>query len=165
MALSIATLAYLVRDYDEAIAFFTRKLGFQLLEDSPISPTKRWVRVGPSPSSKSNSKSKLVSGAALLLARAANARQRAQVGKQAGGRVWLFLQTSQFWADYRRMKAAGVEFTEEPRNEPYGWVVVFADLYGNRWDLVEAPKKRRKPLIEHRSKGRSEVPAPSPRSV
>jgi catechol 2,3-dioxygenase-like lactoylglutathione lyase family enzyme len=163
MALTLATLAYLVRDYDEAIAFFTRKLGFRLLEDSLISPTKRWVRVGPAPAS--NSKSQPAPGATLLLARAANARQRAQVGKQGGGRVWLFLQTSQFWADYRRMKAAGVEFTEEPRNEPYGWVVVFADLYGNRWDLVEAPKKRRKPLTEHRSKGRSEVPAPSPRSV
>jgi catechol 2,3-dioxygenase-like lactoylglutathione lyase family enzyme len=140
MALSIATLAYLVRDYDEAIAFFTQKLGFRLLEDSPISPTKRWVRVCPA----SNSKSRPASGATLLLARAANARQRAQVGKQGGGRVWLFLQTSQFWADYRRMKAGGVEFTEEPRNEPYGLVVVFTDLYGNRWDLVEAPKKRRK---------------------
>lgn len=141
MALSIATLSYLVRDYDEAIAFFTEKLGFRLLEDSPISPTKRWVRVGPAPASKSMQ----TTGAALLLARAANARQRAQFGKQGGGRVWLFLQTSQFWADYRRMKAAGVEFAEEPRNEPYGWVVVFADLYGNRWDLVEAPKKRRRP--------------------
>ncbi len=145
MALSIATLAYLVRDYDEAIAFFTQKLGFRLLEDSPISPTKRWVRVAPAPASKSNSKSKPAPGATLLLARAANARQRAQVGKQGGGRVWLFLQTSRFWADYRRMKSAGVEFTEEPRDEPYGWVVVFTDLYGNRWDLVEAPKKRRKP--------------------
>lgn len=142
MALTLATLAYLVRDYDEAIAFFTQKLGFRLLEDSPISPTKRWVRVGPAAPSKS--KSQPAPGATLLLARAANARQRAQVGKQGGGRVWLFLQTSQFWADYRRMKSAGVEFTEEPRDEPYGWVVVFTDLYGNRWDLVEAPKKRRK---------------------
>jgi catechol 2,3-dioxygenase-like lactoylglutathione lyase family enzyme len=133
MALSLAALTLLVRDYDPAIQWFTRCLGFKVLEDTPLSPTKRWVKLAP-PSGH---------GAALLLARAANAHQRAQIGRQSGGRVFLFLQATRFWADYRRMKAAGVEFTEEPRHEAYGWVVVFVDISGNRWDLLQAPPRPR----------------------
>lgn len=97
-----------------------------LLEDTPREAGKRWVRVGPPGG-----------GCALLLARAASEAQRLSVGRQAGGRVWLFLETSDFAADHARMVAAGVKFTEEPRHEAYGWVVVFEDLYGNRWDLLE----------------------------
>ena len=110
MALSLAALTLLVRDYDPAIEWFTRCLGFRLFEDTRLSPTKRWVKVGPASGS----------GAALLLARAATARQRAQIGRQSGGRVFLFLQTTRFWTDYRRLKRAGVHFIEEPRHEPYG---------------------------------------------
>ena len=110
MALSLVALTLLVRDYDPAIEWFTRCLGFRLFEDTRLSPTKRWVKVGPASGS----------GAALLLARAATARQRAQVGRQSGGRVFLFLQTTRFWTDYRRLKRAGVHFIEEPRHEPYG---------------------------------------------
>lgn len=133
MAQSVASVCLLVRDYDPAIQFFTQAMGFKLLEDTPLSPTKRWVRVGPG----SNQ------GATLLLARAVNRSQRSQIGRQSGGRVFLFLQTTRFWSDYRRMKAAGVRFTEEPRHEPYGWVVVFQDLYGNRWDLLQMRNPRR----------------------
>jgi catechol 2,3-dioxygenase-like lactoylglutathione lyase family enzyme len=126
MSPRISQMALLVRDYDEAIRFFTRALGFELLEDAPRESGKRWVRVGP-PGGE---------GAALLLARAATPEQERSVGNQAGGRVFLFLETDDFARDYGRMKAAGVRFTEEPRHEVYGTVVVFLDLYGNRWDLV-----------------------------
>jgi catechol 2,3-dioxygenase-like lactoylglutathione lyase family enzyme len=125
MSARITTIALLVRDYDDAIAFFTRALGFTLLEDSPRGNGKRWVRVGPAGG-----------GAVLLLARAATPEQERFVGNQTGGRVFLFLETGDFDADYARMRAAGVRFTEEPRHEEYGTVVVFLDLYGNRWDLV-----------------------------
>jgi catechol 2,3-dioxygenase-like lactoylglutathione lyase family enzyme len=124
---SLALIALLVREYDEAIAFFTEALGFTLLEDTPLGGEKRWVRVGPPG----------VQGAGLLLARAATPEQASHVGNQLGGRVFLFLHTDDFWADYDRMRAAGVRFTEAPRHEAYGWVVVFLDLYGNKWDLVE----------------------------
>lgn len=129
MAQSLALVALLVREYDEAIGFFTNALGFTLLEDTPLGGRKRWVRVAPSGER----------GAELLLARAATPEQAVSVGNQAGGRVFLFLHTESFWDDYERMKGAGVRFTELPRHEAYGWVVVFLDLYGNKWDLVERP--------------------------
>ena len=122
---SIAHVALLVREYDEAIRFFTRALGFELVEDTPMG-TKRFVRVAPPGG-----------GASLLLARAANPEQQAHVGKAAGGRVAFFLHTDDFASDHARMKKYGVKFTEEPRRESYGTVVVFEDLYGNKWDLVE----------------------------
>lgn len=124
---AIAHLALLVRDYDEAIAFFVEKLGFDLLEDTRLGPEKRWVRVAPAGGK----------GAALLLAQAASAGQRAQVGNQAGGRVFLFLETDDFARYHARMLARGVRFLEAPRPEAYGTVAVFEDLYGNRWDLIE----------------------------
>lgn len=123
----IALTALLVRDYDEAIRFFTDALGFELLEDSPRENGKRWVRVGPADGR----------GAALLLARAATPEQERAIGKQSGGRVFLFLETDDFARDYARLRAAGVRFAEAPRHEPYGTVVVFHDLYGNPWDLIE----------------------------
>jgi catechol 2,3-dioxygenase-like lactoylglutathione lyase family enzyme len=125
MSARIATAALLVRDYDEAIRFFTRALGFALLEDRPSGDDKRWVRVGPPGG-----------GAALLLARAATPEQERFVGNQTGGRVFMFLETDDFDGDLARMSAAGVRFTEQPRREPYGTVVVFLDLYGNKWDLI-----------------------------
>jgi len=124
---SIATVTLVVRDYGEALAFFTGALGFDVVEDTPFGDGKRWVRVAPPGGS----------GTALLLARAASVEQERRIGDQTGGRVSFFLQTSRFRDDYERMRAAGVRFLEEPRHEPYGWVVVFEDLYGNRWDLVE----------------------------
>ncbi len=127
MARSIAMVALLVRDYDEAIAFFTTALRFAVVEDTPLDAGKRWVVVAP-PDGQ---------GAGLLLARAATPEQLASVGNQTGGRVFLFLHTDDFWADYRHMLAHGVRFAEEPRDEPYGRVAVFFDLYGNRWDLLE----------------------------
>jgi catechol 2,3-dioxygenase-like lactoylglutathione lyase family enzyme len=127
MKQSIVTVALVVPDYDEAIAFFTGVLGFELLEDTPQGPGKRFVRVGP----------KGGNGAALLLARAANDEQRAAIGNQTGGRVFLFLHTDDFDRDYGRLAEAGVEFTGTPRDEPYGKVVVFLDPYGNKWDLVQ----------------------------
>ena len=123
----IGRVALVVRDYDEAIEFFTKKLKFELLEDTYIpEQSKRWVVVAPKGSS----------GASLLLARASNDDQRAAVGRQTGGRVAFFLKTDDFWRDYDEMKAAGVLFTRDPRIEDYGTVAVFADLYGNLWDLV-----------------------------
>ena len=127
MTRRIAQMALLVRDYDEAIRFFTRALGFALLEDSPREDGKRWVRVGPAGNE----------GAALLLARAATPGQQRAIGNQSGGRVFLFLETDDFERDYARMRAEGARFTEEPRDEAYGRVVVFLDLYGNKWDLIE----------------------------
>lgn len=124
---AISNVALLVTDYDEAIAFYTRKLGFDLLEDTNLGAGKRWVQVAP----KNNS------GTALLLAKASNEKQLSAVGEQAGGRVWLFLQTDDFWRDYHAMQAAGVVFLEVPRQEPYATVVVFEDLYGNKWDLLQ----------------------------
>jgi catechol 2,3-dioxygenase-like lactoylglutathione lyase family enzyme len=127
MSQHLARLALLVRDYDEAIAWFTQALGFQLVEDTPMTPEKRWVVVAPHGEAEMS----------ILLARAANAEQRAMVGRQGGGRVFLFLHTDRFEHDYTRMRAHGVHFVEEPREETYGRVVVFEDLYGNRWDLVQ----------------------------
>lgn len=131
MSQHLGALALLVADYDEAIAFFTLGLGFALLEDSPLDepgkPGKRWVRVAP----------KGASGSALLLAQAANAQQQAAIGQQGGGRVFLFLETDDFWGNYRRMQEYGVHFCEQPRHEHYGTVVVFEDISGNRWDLLQ----------------------------
>ena len=126
MSARIAQLALLVRDYDEAIEFFTRALGFELLEDTALVAGKRWVRVAPPG----------VHGAALLLARAATPEQERAVGNQSGGRVFLFLETDDFARDRTRMLAGGVRFIEEPRRESYGTVAVFLDLYGNKWDLI-----------------------------
>lgn len=126
MTQSIAHVALLVRDYDEAIAFFTRVLRFRLVEDTDRGGGKRWVLVAP-PGAQT----------ALLLARAATPEQEAAVGNQSGGRVFLFLQTDDFQRDYDEMRARGVRFTEEPRHEEYGTVAVFLDLYGNRWDLLQ----------------------------
>jgi catechol 2,3-dioxygenase-like lactoylglutathione lyase family enzyme len=122
----IAHVAFLVRDYDEAIAWFTGKLGFTLLEDMATSPGKRWVRVAPPGTS----------GTSLLLARAGTEEQAAMVGNQGAGRVFLFLRADDFRRDYARMRAGGVRFLEEPREESYGIVAVFQDLYGNKWDLL-----------------------------
>jgi catechol 2,3-dioxygenase-like lactoylglutathione lyase family enzyme len=122
---SISAVTLVVCDYDEAIRFFTHALRFEVVEDTPLAPGKRWVIVRPPGG-----------GTALLLARAATPEQAARVGDQAGGRVFLFLGTDDFWRDYREMKGRGVQFAEEPRDEGYGTVAVFLDLYGNRWDLV-----------------------------
>ncbi|BBH14346.1 MULTISPECIES: VOC family protein [Chromobacterium] len=123
----LGSVALVVADYDEAIAWYVDKLGFVLLEDERQGEDKRWVRVAPPGASE----------CALLLAKASNARQQAVVGAQTGGRVGFFLHTDDFWRDYRRMAAAGVSFSEQPREEEYGTVVVFEDLYGNRWDLLQ----------------------------
>lgn len=123
----ISHVALLVHDYDEAIAFFTNVLDFQLIEDEPRGDGKRWILVAP----------RSGGGASLLLARAATPEQQSHVGNQTGGRVFLFLHTDDFWRDYERLKSHGVRFTEEPRQEAYGIVVVFLDLYGNKWDLIQ----------------------------
>lgn len=123
----IAAVTLVVRDYDEAIAFFTRSLGFDLVEDTPLEDGKRWVVV----------QSRGGGGASLVLARAATPEQDAAVGHQAGGRVCLFLHTDDFGLDHARLLERGVRFVEEPRHEAYGTVAVFLDLYGNRWDLVQ----------------------------
>ena len=122
-----------VRDYDEAIDFYVGALGFRLVSDDDLGDGKRWVLVSPSGAGST----------ALLLARAAGDAQRSRIGDQTGGRVFLFLETEDFSGDYERMAAAGVKFIEEPRTEKYGTVAVFEDLYGNRWDLIEASASRR----------------------
>lgn len=127
MTQKIATLSLLVADYDDAIAFYRDTMGFSLVADTPLGPGKRWVLVAPPGNS----------GARLLLAQADTTEQRAAVGNQAGGRVMLFLETDDFARDYASMVAKGVTFLEAPRHEAYGSVAVFADLYGNKWDLIE----------------------------
>jgi catechol 2,3-dioxygenase-like lactoylglutathione lyase family enzyme len=122
----IAAVALVVRDYDEAVAYFTGCLGFTVVEDTPLAGGKRWVVVRPP-----------AGGTALLLARADTPEQAARVGDQTGGRVFLFLRTDDFWRDYRIMRSRGVRFAEEPRAEAYGTVAVFLDLYGNCWDLIQ----------------------------
>ncbi len=123
---AIAHVALLVREYDEAIRFFTEALGFRVSEDTPLGGGKRWVLVGPPGG-----------GPSLLLARAANDAQSARVGDQAGGRVFLFLHTDDFARDHARLTAHGVRFVEGPREEAWGTVGVFLDLYGNKWDLIQ----------------------------
>ena len=124
---SIVYVALVVNDYDEAIAFYTEKLNFTLIEDTPQSETKRWVVVAPPGSQESR----------LLLAKGVGDEQKSRVGNQTGGRVFLFLQTDDFWRDYQSLRSRGVRFVREPKREDYGTVAVFADLYGNLWDLVE----------------------------
>ena len=127
MRQNLAHIAIVVRDYDEAINWYTRVLGFELIEDTPLTPGKRWVLVRPRGSH-----------ASLLLAKAANAEQSSRIGNQTGGRVFLFLHTDDFRRDYANYLANGVKFVEQqPRHEAYGTVIVFEDLYGNRWDLIE----------------------------
>lgn len=122
----IASVALVVRDYDEALAFYRDALGFDVLVDTDLGEGKRWVEVAPSGG-----------GTSLVLAEATNPAQLAAVGDQAGGRVFLFLETDDFARDHAAMLAKGVTFLERPRREAYGTVAVFADLYGNRWDLIE----------------------------
>jgi catechol 2,3-dioxygenase-like lactoylglutathione lyase family enzyme len=123
----LSLVSLLVADYDEAIAFFTRALNFELCEDTPLGDGKRWVVVRPPGGA----------GCGLLLARADRSTQTARIGDQAGGRVFLFLETDDFERDHARMTAAGVRFVEPPRHEPYGVVAVFEDICGNRWDLIQ----------------------------
>lgn len=127
MSRSIATIALVVADYDEAIAFYCGKLGFTLVADTDLGGGKRWVLVGPSGEH----------GARLLLAKAGDEAQQARIGDQTGGRVFLFLETDDFSRDHAAMLEKGVTFLEEPRHEAYGSVAVFEDLYGNKWDLIE----------------------------
>jgi catechol 2,3-dioxygenase-like lactoylglutathione lyase family enzyme len=123
----IAAISLLVRDYDEAIAYYTQQVGFTLIEDTRLGDDKRWVRVAPPGGT----------GSCLLLARAADPAQVAGIGHQGAGRVWLFLHSDDFWRDYRAMQARGVQFCEHPREEAYATVAVWEDLYGNRWDLLQ----------------------------
>ncbi|QDK81003.1 VOC family protein [Spirosoma sp. KCTC 42546] len=123
----IAHIALVVDDYDDAIQFYTQKLNFTLLEDTTLSETKRWVLVAPPGSAET----------CLLLAKADGEEQRTRVGNQTGGRVFLFLFTDDFWRDYHNMRANDIHFVREPIEEAYGTVAVFADLYGNLWDLLE----------------------------
>ena len=125
----IFQIALVVKDYDEAIHFYTQKLNFNLLEDTQLSETKRWVRVAPEGSS----------GFSLLLAKADSAEQLGRVGNQTGGRIFLFIYTDDFWRDHESMVEKGVIFVREPVTESWGTVAVFQDLYGNLWDLIEAP--------------------------
>jgi catechol 2,3-dioxygenase-like lactoylglutathione lyase family enzyme len=128
MKQSVALVAVLVRDYDEAIDFYVNRLGFTLVEDTPIkAQRKRWVVVAPPGSSESR----------LLLAQAAGEEQSSRIGNQTGGRVFLFLQTDDFWRDFRTYQARGVAFVRPPREESYGMVAVFRDFCGNLWDLVQ----------------------------
>ncbi|KAB0285525.1 VOC family protein [Vibrio fortis] len=123
----IGNIALVVENYDDAIEFYTQKLQFTLVEDTDLGGGKRWVQVAPPNSNGTN----------LLLAQASTEPQTQAIGNQTGGRVFLFLQTNDFWRDYESMKAKGVMFNEEPRVEEYGTVVVFQDLYGNKWDLLQ----------------------------
>lgn len=124
---SLAHIALLVNDYDEAIKFYTEKLHFTLVEDKVMSPTKRWVMVAPPGST----------GTTILLAQANSEEQKSRVGNQTGGRVFLFLYTDDIESDYKNLKDKNVRIIEELTNKPHGKVVVFADLYGNLWDLIE----------------------------
>lgn len=129
----IALTTLVVKDYDEAVQFYTQQLGFELIEDNPLGEladdgeAKRWVVIAPK-----------YSTSRLLLARAGNEEERSRIGNQTGGRVFMFLHTDDFWRDHKAFSANGVQFVNgEPRTEPYGTVAVFADLYGNLWDLIQ----------------------------
>jgi catechol 2,3-dioxygenase-like lactoylglutathione lyase family enzyme len=123
----LAQVSIVVRDYDEALAFYVGKLGFELVEDKPVPEQgKRWVVIAPQGSDSQ-----------LVLGRASNDEQAAHIGNQTGGRVFLFLYTDDFWRDYRDYQSKGIEFVREPKEEPYGTVAVFKDLYGNLWDLLQ----------------------------
>lgn len=127
MKQQIAHIALVVDDYDEAIEFYTQKMGFTMLEDTVLSETKRWVLVAP----------KGDGGCSLLLAKGVGDEQRSRIGNQTGGRVFLFLTTDDFYRDHKAMLDKGIKFTREPTTEEYGTVAVFEDLYGNLWDLVQ----------------------------
>jgi catechol 2,3-dioxygenase-like lactoylglutathione lyase family enzyme len=129
MPQQLGQITLLVKDYDEAIAYYTQTLGFELLEDTQMSETKRWVRISP-PESTCH----------LLLAKAANEAQEKQIGFQAGGRVMFFLYTDDFFRDYENYRSKGVEFIREPAKESFGIVSVFKDIYGNLWDLIQPVK-------------------------
>jgi catechol 2,3-dioxygenase-like lactoylglutathione lyase family enzyme len=131
MRQSIAHIALIVKDYDDAIRFYTEKLNFNLIEDTRLSETKRWVLIAP-PGAKE---------CCLLLARAADERQQSSIGNQTGGRVFLFLYTDNFDRDYREMSGKGIHFVRPPKEEEYGMVAVFEDLYGNLWDLIQPTEK------------------------
>jgi len=131
MPQTLGYVALVVRDYDEAITFFTQTLNFTLIEDTRLTDEKRWVLVAP-PGSQ---------GSKLLLARAATPEQFSHVGNQTGGRVAFFLHTDDFWRDYNEMKSRKVLFVRDPKEEPYGTVAVFEDLYGNKWDLLQPDEK------------------------
>lgn len=132
MKQSIGQIALVVRDYDEAIAFYTTTLGFTLVEDTHIAAQdKRWVVVAPPGATESR----------ILLARAVGDEQSSRIGSQTGGRVFLFLFTDDFWRDYASYRAKGVVFVREPKEEPYGTVAVFRDLYGNLWDLLQPAQR------------------------
>ena len=130
MRQTLAHIALVVRNYDEAIAFYTQVLGFNLIEDTDLGGGKRWVLVAPPGSNTS-----------LLLAQAASPEQASRVGNQTGGRVFLFLHTDDFWRDYHMLQSRNVKFVRDPKEEVYGTVAVFADLYGNLWDLIEKKKQ------------------------
>ena len=132
MKQNISALALLVPGYDEAIAYYVERLGFRLVEDTVLSPTKRWVVVAPPGDSQTG----------LLLAQADSPEQMAAIGNQAGGRVFLILKTDDFDRDFARFKKAGIEFLEDPRLEAYGKVAVFRDAFGNKWDLIEPLAKQ-----------------------
>src|SRR6266850_8559428 len=127
MKQTLGHIALVVRDYDEALEFFTRTLNFKVIEDTRQSETKRWVLVAPPGSN----------GTQLLLAQAAKPEQASRIGNQTGGRVFLFLHTDDFWRDYKAFNAHGVKFVREPKEETYGTVAVFEDIYGNLWDLIQ----------------------------
>jgi catechol 2,3-dioxygenase-like lactoylglutathione lyase family enzyme len=135
MSQNLGYVTVVVRDYDEAISFFTGSLGFELIEDSPSTDRqgreKRWVLIAPAGSS----------GTRILLAKASNSEEASRVGNQTGGRVFLFLRTDDFWRDYNAMTAKGVKFVRAPKDEEYGTVAVFEDLYGNKWDLLQLKPK------------------------
>jgi catechol 2,3-dioxygenase-like lactoylglutathione lyase family enzyme len=136
MKQSLGLVSLVVRDYDEALEFFVGKLGFLLIEDSIVpEQAKRWVVIAPPGAMESR----------LLLARASTSEQESRIGMQTGGRVFLFLYTDNFWRDYERFKAQGVVFVREPKEEPYGTVAVFEDLYGNLWDLLEPGERDKTP--------------------
>lgn len=129
MTQSIGSVTMVVRDYDQAIAFFTQTLGFELRQDSDLGNGKRWVLIAPPSSSPSC--------CSLLLAKAVGIEQEKAIGNQSGGRVFMFLHTDNFERDYEKMRTSGVRFLESPRRESYGTVAVFEDLYGNKWDLLQ----------------------------
>jgi catechol 2,3-dioxygenase-like lactoylglutathione lyase family enzyme len=132
MKQSIAHIALVVNDYDEAIKFYTEKLNFDLIEDTPQSETKRWVLVAP----------KGAKNCCLLLAKGVGEEQKSRIGNQTGGRVFLFLKTDDFWRDFENMRRKSINFVREPKTEDYGTVAVFEDLYGNLWDLIEFKKQK-----------------------
>lgn len=137
MKQQIAHIALVVKDYDEAIEFYTKKLNFNLVEDTKLNEEKRWVIVSPPGATE----------CALLLAKAGNDKQLQSVGNQSGGRVFLFLFTDDFWRDYKSMLEKGIHFVREPKEESYGTVAVFEDLYGNFWDLLE-PSNQNKGILK-----------------